>query len=256
MCTLYQLLSTYPLFTMLTWQPCTSNFRHPHIPLLALTPWHKGCASSILRMWHHHLILGKGKNPNSTLKLSTSMLSAVVKHLRTCSSLRNNRNYIAQFSIANPKDLTLFTWRKARVWNFRSDLTAPSHNSVQKTAHPLFQETLHIWEIKFSQVRTSELFSSTWWITRIFREVKEKFRAYLFQSNCHTSVLISKVSQIPIAALIWFPALYFQRVSESVTFHCIYQLIKGKQEWFLHWKNKQKRFSILKCLDKAVIELP
>lgn len=102
------------------------------------------------------------------------MLNFAVKHLKTCSSLRKNRNYIAQFSIANPKELRLFTWSKVRAWNFRSDLTAPNHNSIRKTAHPVFQEMLHMREIKFSQLRTSELYSSTWWITRIFRGVKEK----------------------------------------------------------------------------------
>lgn len=195
-------------------------------------------------MWHRHLILGKAKKPQlcpKTKYLKTSMLSVAGKHLKTCSSLRNNRNYIAQLSIANPKDLRLFTWRKARVWNFRSDLTAPNHKRVRKTEHPVFQETLHTWEIKFSQARTSELFSSMWWITRIFREVKEKLRACLLKSNCHTNVLISQVSQISIAALIWFPALYFQHVFESVAFHCIYQLIKGNQEWFLHLKKQTKK---------------
>lgn len=162
------------------------------------------------------------------------MLSSAVKHLKTCSSLRHSRNYVAQLSIPNPKDLRPFTWRKARVWHFRSSLTAPSHKSVRNTAHPVFQETLHRWEIKFSHARTSELLSSMWWITRIFREVKEKLRACLLKSNCHTNIVISQVSQISIAALIWFPALYFQHLFESVTFHCIYQLIKGKQEWFLH----------------------
>lgn len=162
------------------------------------------------------------------------MLSSAVKHLKTCSSLRHSRNYVAQLSIPNPKDLRPFTWRKARAWHFRSSLTAPSHKSVRNTAHPVFQETLHRWEIKFSHARTSELLSSMWWITRIFREVKEKLRACLLKSNCHTNIVISQVSQISIAALIWFPALYFQHLFESVTFHCIYQLIKGKQEWFLH----------------------
>lgn len=162
------------------------------------------------------------------------MLSSAVKHLKTCSSLRNNRNYVAQLSIANPKDLRPFTWRKARVWHFRSGLIAPSHKSVRKTAHPVFQETFHMWEIKVSQARTSELLSSMWWITRIFREVEEKLRACLLKSNCHTNMVISQLSQISIAALIWFPALYFQHLFESVTFHHIYQLIKGKQEWFLH----------------------
>lgn len=102
------------------------------------------------------------------------MLSFAVKHLKTCSSLRNTRNYIAQLSIANPKELRFFTWRKVRAWNFRSDLTAPNHNSVRKTAYPVFQETLHMREIKSSQLKTCELCSSTWWITRILGRVKEK----------------------------------------------------------------------------------
>lgn len=162
------------------------------------------------------------------------MLSSAIKHLKTCSLLRNNRNYVAQLSIANPKDLRPFTCRKTRVWHFRSGLTAPSHKSVRKTAHTVSQETFHMWEIESSQARTSELLSSMWWITRIFREVKEKLRARLLKSNCHTNMVISQVSQISIAAFIWSPALYFQHFFESVTFHCIYQLIKGKQEWFLH----------------------
>lgn len=131
------------------------------------------------------------------------MLSVAGKHLKTCSSLGNNRNYTAQLSIANPKELRLFTWRKARIRNFRSDLTASSCNTARKTAHPVFQETLHMWEKnKFSPARTSELFPSTWWITRIFKEVNEKLRACMLKSNCHTNVLISQVSQISIAALI------------------------------------------------------
>lgn len=133
---------------------------------------------------------------------NTSTLSTAVKHLKMCNSLRNNRNYAAQLAIANPKYLRLFTWRKSRVSHFRSDLTAPSHKSVRKTAHPVFHATLHMWEIKFSQARTSELLSSTWWITGIFREVREKLRACLLQSNCHTNMVISQVSQISIAALI------------------------------------------------------
>lgn len=130
---------------------------------LALTPRHKGCASSrpsshfkpcdtIIWSWERQ----KNQLCPKTKHLKTSMLSVAGKHLKTCSSLRNNRNYIAQLSIANPKDLRLFTWRKARVWNFRSDLTAPNHKSVRKTEHPVFQETLHMWEIKFSQARTSD----------------------------------------------------------------------------------------------------
>lgn len=102
------------------------------------------------------------------------MLSFAVKHLKTCSSRRKNRNYIARLSTANPKELRFFTRSEVRAWNFRSDLTAPKHNSVRKTAHPVFQEMFHMREIKFSQLRTSELCSSTWWITRIFGGVKEK----------------------------------------------------------------------------------
>lgn len=162
------------------------------------------------------------------------MLSTAAKYLKTCSSLRNNRNYVVQLSIANPKDLRLFTWTKARVWHFRSDLTTPNHMSVRKTAHPVFQETLHMQEIKFSQARTSELLSSLWWITRIFREVKEKLIACLLKSNCHTNVVISQVSQISIPDLIWFPVLYLQHLFQSVTFHSMYQLIKGKQKRFLY----------------------
>lgn len=104
-----------------------------------------------------------------------------------------------------------------------------------------------MWEIKFSQTRTSEFFSSMWWITRIFREVK----ACLLKSNCHTNVVISQVSQIYIAVLIWFPALYFQCHFESVTFYWVYQ---GKARMvFKLKKNKQERFSILKISGRGSI---
>lgn len=162
----------------------------PH-PQSALCPQHKGCASSrpsshfeqcdaTIWSWERQ----KYQPCPKIRQLKTSILSTAVKHLNTCGSLRNNRNYVAQLSTANPKNLRLFTWRKAGVWHFRSDLTAPNHKSVRKTAHPVFQETLHMWEMKFSQARISQLLSSMWWITRIFREVKN-------------------------AALIWFPAPVF-----------------------------------------------
>lgn len=158
------------------------EFQASSHPWLALTPRHKGCASSrpsshfkpcdiTIWSWERQ----KSQLCPKTKYLKTSMLSVAGKHLKTCGSLGNIRNYTAQLSIANPKELRLFTWRKARIRNFRSDLTASSCNSVRKTAHPVFQETLHIWEkIKFSRARTSELFSSTWWITRIFKEVNWK----------------------------------------------------------------------------------
>lgn len=82
--------------------------------------------------------LGKGKKTQlcpKIRKLKTSMLSTAVKHLKTCHSLRNNRKYVAHISIANPKDLRLFTWRKAKVWHFRSDLTTPNHKSVRQPIH-------------------------------------------------------------------------------------------------------------------------
>lgn len=208
------------------------SFRHPHTPWSALSPGHKGCASprpsshfkqcdTTIWSWERQKQKTTQLCPK-TKYLKTSMLTIAVKHLKICGSLRNNWNCIAQLSIANPKDLRPFTWRKARAWNCRSVLRAPNHNSVGKTAHPVFQETLHMWEIKFSQARTSELLSGTRWITRIFREVKEKLGACLLKSNCYTNVLISQVSQISIAALIRFPALYFQWLFGSVAFHCIY----------------------------------
>lgn len=95
-----------------------------------------------------------------------------------------------------------------------------------------------MWEIKFSQARTSEFFSSMWWITWIFREVEEKLTACLLKSNCHTNVVISQVSQIYIAALIWFPALYFQCYFESVTFHWVYQ---GKARMVFKLKKQTKK---------------
>lgn len=107
-----------------------------------------------------------------------------------------------------------------------------------------------MWEIKFSQTRTSEFFSSMWWITRIFREVK----ACLLKSNCHTNVVISQVSQIYIAVLIWFPALYFQCHFESVTFHWVYQ---GKARMVFKLKKTNKKgFQFWKYLEEAVFELP
>lgn len=170
------------------------------------------------------------------------MLSFAVKHLKTCSSLRNTRNYIAQLSIANPKELRVFTWRKVRAWNFRSDLTAPNHNSVRKTAYPVFQEMLHMWEIQSSQLKTSELCSSTWWTTRILGRVKRKIRACLLKSNCHTNGLISK----PCKYLLPLPFDSLRFISstslKSAAFHCIHQLIKGKQERFLHLKKQDFNF--------------
>lgn len=106
-----------------------------------------------------------------------------------------------------------------------------------------------MWEIKSSQARTSELFSSMWRTTKIFREVKEKLTTCLLKSNCHTNAVISQVSQIYIAALIWFPALYFQCHFESVTFHWVYQ---GKARMVFKLK-KQERFSILKISGKGSI---
>lgn len=204
-------------------------------------------------MWHHHLILGKAKKPQlcpKTKYLKTSMLSVAGKHLKTCSSLRNNRNYIAQLSIANPKDLRLFTWRKARVWNFRSDLTAPNHKSVRKTEHPVFQETLHMWEIKFSQARTSD-FQACGGLSGYSGKLKKNS-----EHACLSQILIpmcSSPKSHKYLSLLSFDSLHcISSMSLKVWLSTAYiSSLRESKNGFYTKKNKQKRFLILKIFGKG-----
>lgn len=179
------------------------------------------------------------------------MLSSAVKHLKTCSSLKHSRNYVAQLSIPNPKDLRPFTWRKARAWHFRSGLRAPSHKSVRNTAHPVFQETLHRWEIKFSHARTSELLSSMWWITRIFREVKENS-----EHACLSQIVIpilSSPKSHKYLLLLSFDSLHcISSISLKVWLSIAYinSLRESKNGFYIKKPNK-KKFSILKISRKG-----
>lgn len=100
------------------------------------------------------------------------MLSFAVKRMKTCSSLRKKRSYIAQLSIANPRELRFFTRSmKLQVRSHSSQSQQYEKNSTSSVSKKMM---LHMREIKFSQLRTSELCSSTWWITRFFGGVKEK----------------------------------------------------------------------------------
>lgn len=170
------------------------------------------------------------------------MLGSAVEHLKTCSSLRHNRNYVAELSTANPKDLRPFTWRKARGWHFRSGLTTLSRKSVRKTAHRVFQETHHMWEIKVSQARTPELLSSMWWITRILSEIKEKLRAWLLKSNCHTDMVISNSHKYLL--LLSFDSLHcISSISLKVWLFIAYiNSLRESKNGFYFKKNEQKRF--------------
>lgn len=176
-----------------------------------------------------------------------------------CNSLRNNRNYAAQLAIANPKYLRLFTWRKSRVSHFRSDLTAPSHKSVRKTAHTVFHATLHMWEIKFSQEEPLNYFQACGGLPG-FSEKLEKNSEHA----CFSQIVIpiwSSPKSHKYLLLLSFDSLHcISSVSLKVWFSIAYaNSLRESKNGFYTKKKKQtnkKAFQFWKYLEKAVIELP
>lgn len=119
--------------------------------------------------------------------LRISMLSFVVKQLKTRSPLRTNRNCIAQLSIANP-----------RIWDSLHGVRPEHEPSGQTSRLPITtvqQQHTQCFKKCFrcgkqsSQLKTSELCSSTEWITRILTGVKIGALSQMVIATCHLQAL-------------------------------------------------------------------
>lgn len=183
------------------------------------------------------------------------MLSTAVKHLKTCSSLRNNRNYVAHLSIANPKDLRLFTRRQAKEWLFTSDLTAPNHKSVRQPIQ-CFKKHFTCGKWSFPKQESLNYFQACGRLPQFSGKfMKNSEHACLSQivtpmwssPKSHSYLLLLSFDSLHcvcrISFEVWLSIAWISTLRESKNG---FDIKKKKQP-----KKKQKRFSILKISGKG-----